>query len=98
MSEIELRHQLTASSPQLPIMLSTIAGSYPHHTVVGNTALCVTANLSRLCPRRVIVVRSTRFQRSRHVRFAPFAYEPSHNSNSTRCARSDQSAAQQIGT
>src|SRR6516225_9607414 len=32
-------------------MLSTIAGSYPYHTVVGNTALCVTANLSRLCPR-----------------------------------------------
>jgi hypothetical protein len=31
-------------------------------------------------------VRSTRFRRSRHVRFAPFASEPSHHSNSTRCA------------
>jgi hypothetical protein len=35
---------------------------------------------------RVIFVRSTRFRRSRHVRFAPIASEPSHRSESTRCA------------
>jgi hypothetical protein len=31
-------------------------------------------------------VRSTRSRRSRHVRFAPIASEPSHRSDSTRCA------------
>jgi hypothetical protein len=36
----------------------------------------------------VIFVRSTRFRRSRHVRFAPIASEPSHRSESTRCATS----------
>jgi hypothetical protein len=33
-------------------------------------------------PLRVIFVRSTRFRRSRHVRFAPIASEPSHRSES----------------
>src|SRR3984893_4298577 len=36
----------------------------------------------------VIFVRSTRSRRSRHVRFAPIASEPSHRSDSTRCAMS----------
>ena len=31
-------------------------------------------------------VRSTRFRRTRHVRFASIASEPSHRSDSTRCA------------
>jgi hypothetical protein len=31
-------------------------------------------------PLRVIFVRSTRSQRSRHVSFAPIAFEPSHRS------------------
>jgi hypothetical protein len=35
----------------------------------------------------VIFVRSTRFRRSRHVRFAPIASESSHRSESTRCAQ-----------
>jgi hypothetical protein len=35
---------------------------------------------------RVIFVRSTCSRRSRHVRFAPIASEPSHRSDSTRCA------------
>jgi hypothetical protein len=34
----------------------------------------------------IIFVRSTHFRRSRHVRFAPIASEPSHRSDSTRCA------------
>jgi L-alanine-DL-glutamate epimerase-like enolase superfamily enzyme len=34
----------------------------------------------------IIFVRSTRFGRSRHVRFAPIASESSHRSDSTRCA------------
>src|SRR6202022_429795 len=41
-----------------------------------------------LLPLRVIFVRSTRSRRSRHVRFAPIASEPSHRSESTRCATS----------
>ena len=39
-------------------------------------------------PLWVIFVRSTRSRRSRHVRFAPIESEPSHRSESTRCARS----------
>jgi hypothetical protein len=42
----------------------------------------------RLCRFRVVCDRSIRFRRSRHVRFAPIASEPSHRSDSTRCARS----------
>src|ERR1700730_17074920 len=42
----------------------------------------------------VIFVGSTRFRRSRHVRFAPIAFEPSHRSESTRCATSEPSAMQ----
>jgi hypothetical protein len=42
-----------------------------------------------------IFVRSTRSRRSRHVRFAPIASEPSHRSESTRCAISDPEQVQQ---
>jgi hypothetical protein len=48
-----------------------------------------------LGPRWVIFVRSTRFRHSRHVRFAPIASEPSHRSDSTRCARSGREQMQQ---
>jgi hypothetical protein len=50
--------------------------------------LCSTAKLTRPGPLRVIFVRSTRSRRSRHVRFAPIASEPSHRSESPRCAKS----------
>jgi hypothetical protein len=46
-------------------------------------------------PQWVIFVRSTRFRRSRHVRFAPIASEPSHRSESTRCANSGREQMQQ---
>jgi hypothetical protein len=42
-----------------------------------------------------IFVKSTRFRRSRHVRFAPIASEPSHRSDSTRCASLRTHASQQ---
>jgi hypothetical protein len=43
----------------------------------------------------VIFVRSTRSRRSRHVRFAPIASEPSHRSESTRCAKTGREQMQQ---
>jgi hypothetical protein len=46
--------------------------------------LCSARFLLSRCPLWVIFVRSTRFRRSRHVRFAPIASEPSHRSESTR--------------
>ena len=58
--------------------------------------MCSTAKFAVDWQLRVIVVRSTRFRRSWHVRFAPFAYEPSHNSNSTRCAISGREQMQHM--
>jgi hypothetical protein len=49
-----------------------------------DTALCITAKSTGKWTLRVIFVRSTRFRRSRHVRFAPIASEPSHRSESMR--------------
>jgi hypothetical protein len=43
-----------------------------------------------------VFVRSTHFRRSRHVRFAPIASEPSHRSDSTRCANSGREQMQQV--
>jgi hypothetical protein len=54
-----------------------------------------TAAMHTPLPRWVIFVRSTRFRRSRHVRFAPIASEPSHRSDSTRCANSGREQMQQ---
>ena len=56
---------------------------------------CDAESLSRPWQQRVIFIRSTRFRRSRHVRFAPIASEPSHRSESTRCANSRPEQAQQ---
>ena len=44
----------------------------------------------------VIFLRSTRSRRSRHVRFAPIASEPSHRSDSTRGAKSGCEQSQQM--
>src|ERR1700732_3764085 len=57
----------------------------PYHM---EAVLCITANLGADWQLRVIFVRLTRSRRSRHVRFAPIASQPSHRSESTRCANS----------
>jgi hypothetical protein len=47
------------------------------------------------CLLRVIFVRSTRFRRSRHVRFAPIASEPSHRSDFDAVCHQRTNAVQQ---
>jgi hypothetical protein len=53
----------------------------------GSIFIVSTAAMHTPLPTWVIFVGSTRSRRSRHVRFAPIASEPSHRSESTRCAR-----------
>jgi hypothetical protein len=52
----------------------------------GNAVLCSTAKYAGQRLLGVTFVGLTRFRRSRDVRFAPIASEPSHRSDSTQCA------------
>ena len=70
-------------------LMSFVPGPGPHPSISLRQELCCAAQQDKpaRCLLGVIFVRSIRFRRSRHVRFAPIASEPSHRSNSTRCAK-----------
>ena len=77
-------YDLSAALTELPvaIRLSAMAAVA---TRIAPTQITIisTAAMDSLFPRWVIFVRSTHSRRSRHVRFASIASEPSHRSEST---------------
>jgi SAM-dependent methyltransferase len=76
----------SAQNPVASWVVPSEDRTLPHHPM--STTFVRHSKFGWRCLSWVIFVRSTRFRRPRHVRFAPIASEPSHRSNSTRCARS----------
>jgi hypothetical protein len=76
--------------PSVQCFSSTVIGLKPGIKTI--------AAVHSQCRRWVIFVTSTRSPRPRHVLFGPIASEPSHRSDSTRCAKERPVALQRMAS